>query len=502
VRETFDGLPERSLYSGEYLDEGLGGENPNKTYGGSAVSRAATDREAVFFCGEFAQMSVNLLLRGGTVVDPGSGLEGRADLRVSGGLIAAVGRLAPEPGEAIIDVDGLIVAPGLIDVHVHLREPGQEWKETLATGTAAAAAGGFATVFCMPNTDPPLDSVVMLEELQRRVARDAVVRVRQIATISEGRRGVRSADYAALAAAGAIGFSDDGESTRSSAVMREALLATRALGIPVMVHCEDPDLTGGAMHDGDISRQLGIRGIPAQAEEIIIDRDLALAELTGGWLHVCHVSTERGAEAIAAARKRGARVTAEVMPHHLAMDDSWIVGSRAPANLISSAEAKAEVADPDTKVNPPLRPASDALALAEMFRRGDVFDIISTDHAPHGRPEKQGRPFEAAAFGFTASEVALPTVLSLVRAGKITLTAAIAAMTSAPARLWGLPGGHLRPGAPADIVVFDPDERWTPHAETLLSRGSNTPLLNSELQGRVKLTLVDGDERYRDCQGT
>lgn len=488
-----------SLYSTEYLDEGLGGENPNKTYGGSAVSRAAMDREAVFFCDERLRVSGNLLLRGGTVIDPGSRLEGPADLRLHGGIIAEVGTLAPEPGEAIIDVDGLVVAPGLIDVHVHLREPGQEWKETLATGTAAAAAGGFTTVFCMPNTDPPLDSIVMLEELQRRIVRDAVVRVRPIATISEGRRGERSVDYAALTVAGAVGFSDDGESTRSAAVMREALQATRELGIPIMVHCEDPSLTGGAMHEGDISRQLGIRGIPPQAEEIIIDRDLALAELTGGWLHVCHVSTERGAEAIAAARRRGVRVTAEVMPHHLAMDDSWVAGNRVPVSVDPFSAANADVADPDTKVNPPLRPASDARALTEIFRRGDVFDIISTDHAPHARPEKQGRSFGAAAFGFTASEVALPLLLSLVRAGQITLSSAIAAMTTAPARLWGLRGGQLRPGAPADIVVFDPDERWTPQAGNLLSRGSNTPLLDCELQGRVKLTLVNGDERYRDC---
>lgn len=457
------------------------------------------DREAVFFCDERGPVSGSLLLRGGTIIDPGSGLEGRADVRVRGGIVAEIGRLSPEPGERAVDVDGLIVTPGLIDVHVHLREPGQEWKETLATGTAAAAAGGFTTVFCMPNTDPPLDSVMMLEELQRRIDRDAVVRARPIATISEGRRGERSADYAALAAAGAVGFSDDGESTRSSAVMREALTATRELGIPVMVHCEDPALTGGAMHEGDISRQLGIRGIPPQAEEIIIDRDLALAELTGGWLHVCHVSTGRGAEAIAAARRRGARVTAEVMPHHLVMDDSWVAGRRTPVNAAPIPAVDAECGDPDTKVNPPLRPASDVRALARIFARGDVFDIISTDHAPHGRPEKQGRPFSAAAFGFTASEVALPVLLSLVRAEHFTLSAAIAAMTSVPARLWGLSGGQLRPGSPADIVVFDPDERWTPRDDTLLSRGTNTPLLNRELRGRVKLTLVDGDERYRDC---
>ena len=227
-------------------------------------------------------MSNRLLLRGGRVVDPASALDRVADVRVHDGVIAAVGALDPEPTERIVDVGGLVVAPGLIDVHVHLREPGQESKETIGTGTAAAAAGGFTTVFCMPNTEPALDSVVALEDLTRRTKRDALVRVHPIAAISEARRGERAVDFEALAAAGAVGFSDDGETTRHSGIMREALEASRALGVPVMVHCEDPSLTGGAMHEGEVSRRLGIRAIPAAAEEIIIARDIALAALTGG----------------------------------------------------------------------------------------------------------------------------------------------------------------------------------------------------------------------------
>lgn len=442
-------------------------------------------------------MTRALLLRGGRVVDPGLGLDGTADVRIRSGVIAAVGMLAPESDECVIDADGLVVAPGLIDVHVHLREPGQEWKETIGTGTAAAAAGGFTTVFCMPNTDPPLDSVAVLEELRRRTERDGVVRVRPIATISEGRRGERAADFDALAAAGAVGFSDDGESTADSAIMREALVASRRLGIPVMVHCEDPGLTGGAMHEGDISRELGIPGIAAAAEEIIIDRDLALAAETSGWLHVCHVSTARGIEAISRARRAGARVTAEAMPHHLTMTDEWVAGSR---ELVNTREPVGEVGttgDPDTKVNPPLRTRHDAKRLLRGLRDGEI-EVVSTDHAPHTRTEKQGRTFLNAAFGLSGSEFALPTMLALVRANELTMTDLVRLLSTVPARLWELKRGTLRPGASADVVVFDPNELWRPSPDKLRSRSVNTPLMEMELRGRVKLTLVAGDERHCD----
>lgn len=443
-------------------------------------------------------MNGTLLLRGGRVVDPGSSIDRRGDIRVRMGRIAEIGVLAPEPAETVIDVDGLVVAPGLIDVHVHLREPGQEWKETLGSGTAAAAAGGFTTVFCMPNTEPALDSVVMLEELRRRALRDAAVHVHPIAAITEGREGRTPVDFESLARAGAVGFSDDGISTADSAIMRQSLEASRRLGIPVMVHCEDPTLVGGAMHEGDVSRSLGIRGIAAAAEEIIIDRDLALAELTGGWLHVCHVSTARGAASIARARCHGAKVTAEVMPHHLMMADSWIAGDRELFNTTETPAPPGASADPDTKVNPPLRTVGDTKALLQALQSG-VIEIVSTDHAPHAAPEKQGRSFEGSAFGMNGSEVALPTMLTLERAGALTLSEIVAALSTAPARIWGLPGGTLRPGAPADIVVFDEAERWTIQPDRMVSRSTNTPLLGMEMQGRVKLTLVGGDERFRDC---
>ena len=236
------------------------------------------------------------------MVDPSIDLDRVADVRVDNGVVADRGRPIP-PTERVVDVAGLVVAPGLIDVHVHLREPGQEWKETIGSGTAAAAAGGFTTVFCMPNTDPALDSVVALEELKRRTTRDALVTVHPIAAISEGRRGQRAVDFEALATAGAVGFSDDGETTRDSGIMLQALEASCVLGLPVMVHCEDAGLTGGAMHEGEISRKLGLRA-PAAAEEVIIARDVALARLTRGWLHVCHVSTGVGADLIGMAKRQ------------------------------------------------------------------------------------------------------------------------------------------------------------------------------------------------------
>jgi dihydroorotase len=263
-----------------------------------------------------------------------------------------------------------------------------------------------------------------------------------------------------------------------------------------MVHCEDPNLTGGAMHEGEISRRLGLRANSAAAEEIIIARDVALAALTGGWLHICHVSTGFGVDLISAAKRNGARVTAEVMPHHLMMTDDWVAGCRQLVNVEDSRGRSVTIAGPDTKVNPPLRTRDDSHELLAGLKQGTL-DVVATDHAPHGRPEKQGRSFSTAAFGFTGSELALPLMLALVRAGQLTLGDVITYLSAVPARLWGLDGGSLRPGAPADIVIFDPDETWSVEPERLASRGANTPLLGMELQGRAKLTLVGGEERYR-----
>ncbi len=435
------------------------------------------------------------LLRGGRVIDPAAGIDEVTDVRISDGVIQEVGVGLSASNVRVFDADGCIVAPGLIDLHVHLREPGGEAKETIATGTAAAAAGGFTAVCCMPNTSPALDSVEMLRHLAEISARDARVNVFPIAAITLGRAGATPVDFAGLAAAGAVGFSDDGDTTRDSAIMRLALEASRLVDRPVMVHCEDKPLASGAMHEGAISRHLGISGIPAEAEEIIIARDLMLARLTGGWLHVCHVSTARGAMMIQQAKDDGTSVTAEVMPHHLVMDDRWVAGDRQLRNGHEPAGQSVAPGDPQTKVNPPLRTLADTESLLAALWSG-TFDVVATDHAPHAAPEKESSSFERAAFGMSGSEFALPLMLGLVRAKRLSMTELVRRMTIEPAGILRMPLGTLTRGAAADVAVFDPDEAWVVEPDLLATKSANTPLVGMTLRGRVKLTLVNGQERY------
>lgn len=442
--------------------------------------------------------SRSILIRGGRVVDPANSRDAIADVLVRDGVVAKLGPALSVPvGADVFDASSLVVAPGLIDVHVHLREPGFEAKETIATGTAAAAAGGFTTICCMPNTQPVLDSVGVLEDLKARVARDGRVRVHPIAAITKGREGREAVDFAALTKAGAIGFSDDGDTTANSAIMREALEASREVNRPVMVHCEDKALASGAMHEGEVSRRLGVPGIPAEAEEIIIARDLMLARLTGGWLHVCHVSTGRGIDLVRRAKSEGVRVTAEVMPHHLTMSEGWVAGERTLLNVDELPGAPPAAADPNTKVNPPLRTAEDTRLLLRALQDG-TFDVVATDHAPHATPEKQGRPYDQAAFGLSGLEFALPLMLALVRAGHLSMTDVVRRLSLGPARLLRVPLGDLTPGHAADLVAFDPEERWVVTPERLWTKSANTPLLGMELRGKAKLTLVGGEERHRD----
>lgn len=440
----------------------------------------------------------NWWIRGGHVVDPRGVIDRVADVLILDGRIAAVGDVEHEPDcdrLRQVDATGKLVTPAWIDVHVHLRDPGYPDKETVATGTAAAAAGGFATIACMPNTDPALDSPGVLQALGRNVEAEGVVQVLPIASITRDRRGKAPVDFDALVAAGAVGFSDDGDTTSNSGIMRQALEASRRLNRPVMVHCEDKALASGAMHEGEVSRELGIPGIPAAAEEIIIARDLMLAELTGGWLHVCHVSTERGAALIAGARKRGVRVTAEVMPHHLVMSDQWVAGERELHNTQEEQGLSVRPGDPDTKVNPPLRPVAETTALLTAVREG-VFDCFATDHAPHAAPEKGGSRFEDAAFGLSGLELAFPLTYALVRAGHVSLTELVRLWTLEPARILQIERGTLAPGSVADVAVFDPDDAWTVTPERLKTKSANTPLLGMTLRGRALLTLVGGEERH------
>lgn len=439
------------------------------------------------------------LIRGGRLIDPGAGLDDVRDLRVTDGTISEIG----EPGarlplgrEQAVDATGLIVSPGLIDVHVHLRVPGQPHKETMATGTAAAAAGGFTAVATMPNTVPPIDSVETVRAVLAAADREGTVRVLPIAAISRDRAGQGSLDYDGLVAAGAFAFSDDGSTTASSSVMRTALEASRRTGRPVMVHCEDAALADGAMHEGDVSRRLGLTGIPPEAEEIVIARDIMLARLTGGWLHVLHVSTGRGADLVLAGKRDGARVTAEVMPHHLTMTDRWVEGDGTLLHTdYPPGWRDGPVPDPRAKVNPPLRTPADTAALLAHLQTG-TFDVIATDHAPHADDEKAG-PIADAAMGMSGLELALPTLLGLVRAGNLTMTELIRRLSTEPARLFGVPGGSLEIGTVADLTLIDPDRAWTVSRDELRTRSANTPLMGMTVRGRATLTLVEGRERHR-----
>ncbi|MER3436176.1 MAG: dihydroorotase [Chloroflexota bacterium] len=423
------------------------------------------------------------LISGGRVVDPSTGTDRVADVVVRNGRI--VGFDEPAPSLPVIDASGCVVAPGFVDLHVHLREPGGEHKETIATGTAAAAAGGFTTICCMPNTDPALDDVAIIQDLRSRCERDALVRVHPIGAITKGRRGEEPVDFAALAAAGVMGFSDDGDTTRDSSIMRQALEMSRVLNLPIMVHCED---AAGA---GRRHLRPGLPGIPAEAEEIIIARDLMLARLTGGWLHVLHVSTGRGAGLVRQYKGEGVRVTAEVTPHHLVMADTWVAGSRRLLNVDEPPELDARPGDPNTKVNPPLRTPEDTRHLLAALKDGTI-DIVATDHAPHAATDKEGKRFEDAAFGLSGLELALPLLLALVRARHLSLSEMVFRLSTQPARLLGTGVGTLVPGAPADVVLFDPTCRWMVTPERLKTKSKNTPLLGMHLQGRVRFTLVNG----------
>lgn len=441
------------------------------------------------------------VIKRGRVIDPAQELDGIFDVVVRDGVVASISGNENVDDLPELDATGKVVTPGFVDLHVHLRVPGQEHKESIASGTAAAAAGGFTAICCMPNTTPPLDNTEVVADLRSRIQRDAAVRVFPVGCISIGRRGERPVDFAALAAAGVVAFSDDGDSCWNSQTMRMALEASRELGLPVMVHCEDKYLASGVMHEGEVSRSLGLPGIPAAAEEIIIARDLMLAQLTGGWLHVQHVSTARGIALIRNAKANGVNVTCEVMPHHVLMTDGWVAGQRTLANTHEPAGANGQPADPNTKVNPPLRPLSDTQALLDALKMGHV-DVIATDHAPHAIDEK-AKGFSNAPMGMSGLEFALPLCLAMVRAGHITLPELVRRMATIPGRLLGIASGRpafgsLQPGRPADITIIDPERRWKVTPAELRTMSHNSPLIGMTLQGRATKTLVNGEIRFEN----
>ncbi len=423
---------------------------------------------------------MDLLIRNGRVMDPARGFEAVADVLIEHGEIAAIGRGLAQAGYDAIDASGFIITPGLIDMHVHLRDPGQTHKEDLSSGSSAAVRGGFTAVACMANTSPPIDHPVVVEYIRSR-AREAACRVYPIAAITKGLQGNELIPIASLVAAGAVAVSDDGAAVADAGVLRRAMDCAEMAGVPVIEHCEDVALSdGGTMHAGATAALLGLRGIPSVSESVVVARDLLLAEATGARLHIAHVSTAGGVAAIREAKRRGVRVTAEVTPHHLVLTDR-------------------DVGDYDTnrKMNPPLRSADDREALRQGLADGTI-DVIATDHAPHA-PEEKLVEFDRAPFGVIGLETALGIVLThLVRPGMLTIGGALRALSARPAEILGLPGGRLEVGAPADLVVIDPDRRWTVRADDFASRSRNSPFEGWNLVGKAVLTIVGGEIRYHD----
>lgn len=393
---------------------------------------------------------------------------------VEDGRIAAYDALA-SGREDVIDASGKIVSPGLIDMHVHLREPGQEWKETIATGTAAAARGGFTAVACMPNTVPVNDSRAVTEFVMAQAGQHGAVRVYPIGAVTKGQRGEELAEMEDMLGAGARAFSDDGVAVKTSLMMRRALEYSKIFGVPIIDHCEDPLLVdGGVMNEGAVSSALGLRGWPNAAEDIVVLRDILLAEDTGGRFHAAHLSTGRAVDFVRRAKERGVGVTCEVTPHHLVLTD----------------EAIREY-DTDAKMNPPLRAERDRLALIAALADGTV-DAIATDHAPHHRDEK-GVEFSQAPFGVVGLETAVSIALDrLVHAGSLPLARMVELFTMGPARVLGLPRPTLAEGAPADLTVIDLERRTTVDPGTFASKSRNTPFAGWELRGAPVLTVVAG----------
>ncbi len=428
----------------------------------------------------------SLLIYGGRITDPSQGIDEIGSLLITEGKISWLGRgemTPPQPDYNVLHAKGLIVCPGFVDLHCHLRQPGFEEKETIATGTQAAAKGGFTTICCMPNTNPPLDNQATVDYVKSIVATEGVVRVLLIGCISRDRKGQELAPMGELASAGVIGYSDDGDPAANSRLMRQALDYSRDLGLPIIDHCEDKALTeGGQMNEGVISTKLGLRGIPAAAEEIIVARDLALAELTGGRLHIAHVSTAGSVELIRRAKDKGIRVTAEVTPHHLTLTEEKVIGYNTNA-----------------KVNPPLRTKRDIQALIQGLKE-NVIDIIATDHAPHTEADKLCE-FTLAPSGISVFETALGSLMSLVHDEQLSLVTLISKLTCEPARIIGNKcgrAGTLDIGAQADIAIFDPDLEWTVDTRDFASKGKNTPLAGSRLKGKVMATISQGKPVYKD----
>ncbi|MBE0658914.1 MAG: dihydroorotase [Bryobacteraceae bacterium] len=427
---------------------------------------------------------MKLLIKNGRIICPASGLDAIADLLIEDGRIAGTGQDLSAPGADVIDASGLVVAPGFIDIHVHLREPGFEHAETIATGTRAAAAGGFTTVCCMPNTKPVNDSGMVTTYIIETASRVSPVRVCPIGAITKGSEGEELASIGTMAAAGAVAISDDGRPVMNSRVMRRAMEVAREVGVPVIDHCEDLNLTaGGDMHECVDSVNLGLRPIPSAAEDVMVARDIILAEMTGVRFHVAHISTKNSVAMVAYAKQRGLPITSEVTPHHIALH----TGHMKPY-------------DSNYKMKPPLRCATDIDAILAGVASGAI-DCIATDHAPHAGDDKF-QEFEKCPFGITGLETAMGISLEvLVHSGRISLARMIAMMTSEPARVMGWKGeqarGALKPGYLGDVTIFHPEYPWTFDVSKSQSKSRNSPFGGRTFQGGPILTIVGGTEVWR-----
>jgi len=428
-----------------------------------------------------------LLIIGGRVIDPGQGLDMDCDVLIADGKVAWVGprKDMPQVPCDVLHAAGMVVCPGFIDLHCHLREPGFEDKETIASGTRAAAAGGFTTVCAMANLDPPTDTAAAVDFIRRRAVMEGAIRVLPVGCITAGRAGEQLVNVEELAEAGAVALSDDGDAVIDARLMRSALESAHLFDLFIIEHCEDPSLSaGGVMNKGEIAERLGLKGIPADAEESMVSRDISLSQLTGGHLHIAHTSTTGSAMQLRHAHEMGYPVTADVTPHHLTLTEERVVSSDGKADTMS-------------KVNPPLRSEQDVAALVAGLRDGYI-QAIATDHAPHTAADKDC-DFDKAAFGISGLETALGNVMSLVHRGDLELATLIAGLTSGPARVLSRAEiGTLEPGAEGDVCIFDPHAEWVVDPDKFESKGRNTPLAGVKLRGRVMATIYGGNIVYKD----
>ncbi len=423
----------------------------------------------------------SILIKGGRVLSPEDNLDGALDVRVEDGVIRAIAPNLPAGADETLDARGWVVAPGFVDMHVHFREPGGEVSETLETGLAAAVAGGFTSVATMPNTRPVIDRPELVAGQIAKARQLGLARVFPVAAVTFGSEGESLTDFEALAAAGAVAFSDDGRPVKTAGLLRQALQRCRELGAPLSDHCEDPSLSaGGVINEGPVADKLGVRGIPNASEDACVARDLVIAEATGGHLHIAHLSTARSLDMVRQAKRRGVRVTCEVTPHHFALTDEAVLAFGTNA-----------------KMNPPLRSAADVEAIRAGIADGTV-DAVATDHAPHAA-ELKAKPLEAGApFGITGLETALGLALTeLVHSGLISLWHMVSLLSANPARLINQPLGRLQVGGPADLTIFDPTLEWTYRAAQSRSKSHNSPFDGRKFRGAITATIVGGKIVYR-----